>query len=115
MFIGRSSVCYVLPLVGLVVGWEQRVTKQIKHNMARNHEIYMNNDKNWPRFFIVESASKDLPLQKLSPFAVQKGFPSNCRNPEEHQETERLDGTFLVECGLRAQARNLLRTERLVD
>ena len=59
------------------------------------NEIYMNNDKNWPRPLIIESASKDLPLQKLSAFAVQKGLPSNCRNPEEHQETERLERLFL--------------------
>ena len=34
----------------------------------------LKSETNWPRFLIVESASEDLPLQKLSPFAVQKGF-----------------------------------------
>jgi len=39
-----------------------------------DNEMLMKSETNWPRFLIVESASEDLPLQKLSPFAVQKGF-----------------------------------------
>ena len=39
-----------------------------------DNEMFMKSETNWPRFLIVESASEDLPLQKLSPFAVQKGF-----------------------------------------
>ena len=35
-----------------------------------DNEILMKSETNWPRFLIVESASEDLPLQKLSPFAV---------------------------------------------
>ena len=33
-----------------------------------------NSCNNWPRFLVVESSSDDLPLSKLSPYAVQKGF-----------------------------------------
>ena len=37
-------------------------------------EMLRQSETNWPKFWIVESASEDIPLQKLSPFAVQKGF-----------------------------------------
>ena len=40
---------------------------------SENERSY-NSYKNWPRFLVVESSSDDLPLSKLSPFAVQKGF-----------------------------------------
>ncbi len=39
-----------------------------------DNEMLMNSETNWARFLIVDSANEDLPLQKLSPFAVQKGF-----------------------------------------
>ena len=38
------------------------------------NESFLTSTANWPRFLVVESASEDLPLQKLSSFAVQKGF-----------------------------------------
>ena len=71
--------------------------------------MFMNNEKkNCPRFLIVESANADLPLQKLSPFAIQKGFRAIAI-----QEAERL--SFLVECSKKAQALNLLQTNGFVD
>ncbi len=39
-----------------------------------DNEMLMNSETNRARFLVVESANEDLPLQKLSPFAVQKGF-----------------------------------------
>ena len=39
-----------------------------------DNEMLMNSETNWARFLRVDSANEDLPLQKLSPFAVQKGF-----------------------------------------
>ena len=39
-----------------------------------DNEILTKSETNWPIFLIVESASEDLRLQKLSPFEVQKGF-----------------------------------------
>ena len=72
----------------------------------------MNNEKRWPSFLLVELAIEDLPLQKLSPFAVQKGFQAVAGT----LNIKRLrDGSFLVECGKRAQAQNLLQTNRFVD
>ena len=34
-----------------------------------DNELFLMND-NWPRFIVVQSASEELPLSKLSPFAV---------------------------------------------
>ena len=39
-----------------------------------DNEMLMNSETNWARFLIVDSANEDLPLQKLSPFAIQKAF-----------------------------------------
>ena len=39
-----------------------------------DNEMLIKSETNWPRFLIVKSVSEDLPLQKLSPFAIQKGF-----------------------------------------
>ena len=38
------------------------------------NKIFMKNSKHWSWFSVVESMSEELPLQKLSPFAVQKVF-----------------------------------------
>ena len=72
-----------------------------------------NSCNNWPRFLVVESLSDDLPLSKLSPFAVQKGFQAVA---ETLKSIKRLrDGSFLVECARKSQATGLLKTTRFVD
>ncbi len=73
----------------------------------------LKSETNWPRFLIVESASEDLPLQKWSPFAVQKGFQAIAGTLKNIKRLR--DGSFLVECGKRAQAQNLLLTNRFID
>ena len=79
---------------------------------SENERSY-NSYSNWPRFLVVESSGDDLPLRKLSPFAVQKGLQAVA---ETLKSIKRLrDGSFLVECGKRAQAQNLLRTNRFID
>ena len=79
------------PLVGLGGGWGQNVLnlsetyngnktpiqKRVLDDDSdtdSNNEMLMNSETNWLRFLIVESASEDLLLQKLPPFAIQKGF-----------------------------------------
>ena len=42
-------------------------------NSDTDNEIFLMKD-NRPRFIVVQSASEERPLSKLSPFAVQKGF-----------------------------------------
>ena len=85
-----NAAC-VHPLVGLGGGWGQNVTKHYTtyngnktpiqkkscgddSDTDSDNEMLMKSETNWPRFLIVESASEDLPLQNLPPFAVQKGF-----------------------------------------
>ncbi len=79
---------------------------------SENERSY-NSYNNWPRFLVVESSSDDLPLSKLSPFAVQKGFQAVAGTLKSIKRLR--DGSFLVECGKRAQAQNLLRTNRFID
>ena len=64
--------------------------------------MLMKSETNWPWFFIVKSASENLPLQKLSPFAVQKGFQAIAGTLKNIKRLR--DGSFLVECGKRTQA-----------
>ena len=78
-----------------------------------DNEMLMKIETNWPRLFIVKSASEDLPLQKLLPFAIQKGFQTIARILKSIRRLR--DGSFLVECSKRAQAQNLLRTNGFID
>ena len=47
-----------------------------------DNEMLMKSETSWPRFLIVQSASEDLPLQKLSLIAVQKGFQAIAGTPK---------------------------------
>ena len=77
-----------------------------------DNERSYNSYNNRPRFLVVESSSDDLPLSKLSPFAVQKGFQAVAGTLKNIKRLR--DGSSLVECGKRAQAQNLLRTNRFI-
>ena len=61
-----------------------------------DNERSYNSCNNWPRFLVVESSSDDLPLSKLSPFAVQKGFQAVAGTLKNIKRLK--DGSFLVEC-----------------
>ena len=77
-----------------------------------DNEICLTKD-NWPRFIVVQSASEERPLSKLTLFAVQKGFQAIAG---AFKSTKRLrDGSFLVECSRKVQAENLLKTVHFVD
>ena len=53
------------------------------------------------------------PSAKVMSFCNSEGFSIYCRNPEDYQKTEKW--LLLVECGKRAQAQNLLLTNRFID
>ena len=84
-------------------------------DMDSGNEMFMNNEerKNWPRFLIVRSADEDIPLQKLSPFTIQKGFQAIDGTLKSIKRLT--DSSFMAECGKRAQAQNLLQTNCFVD
>ena len=77
-----------------------------------DNERSYNSCNNWPRFLLVESSSDDLPLSKLSPFAVQKGFQAVAGTLKSIKRLR--DGSFLVEGARKSQAMGLLKTTRFV-
>ena len=76
------------------------------------NELFFMKD-NWPRFIVVQSASEERPLSKLSPVAVQKGFQAIAGTLKSTKRVR--DGSFLVECSRRTQAENLLKTVNFAD
>ena len=90
-----------------------RNNNQDSDSDSENEHSY-NSYNNWPRFLVVESSSDNLPLSKLSPFAVQKGFQVVAGTLKNIKRLR--DGSFLVEYGKRAQApKKLLQTNRFID
>ena len=78
-----------------------------------DNERSYNSGSAWRRFLVVESSNDDLPLSKLSPFAVQKGFQAVAGTLKSIKRLR--DGSFLVECARKSQAMGLLKTTRFVD
>ena len=69
---------------------------------------------NWPRFLLVKSGDESLPVTKLSPFAIDKGFQALISG--RLRSIKRLrNGTFLVECDTKKQSDLLLKSQKLVD
>ena len=72
-------------------------TRQDDNNDSDSDNERFLNDLNFPQFLVVSSTSEDLPLLKLSPFAIQKAFVGIAGNGLK--STKRLrDGSFLIEC-----------------
>ena len=77
-----------------------------------DNERSYNSCNNWPRFLLVESSSDDLPLSKLSPFAVQKGFQAVAGTLKNIGRLR--DGSFLAQGARKSQAMGFLKTTRFV-
>ena len=93
------------------ITWHPQIKKKKRKKITDNdqdsdldseNERSYNSCNNWPWFLVVESSSDDLPLSKLSPFAVQKGFQAVAGTLKSIKRLR--DGSFLVECAKRAQA-----------
>ncbi|KAL5006238.1 hypothetical protein ScPMuIL_015044, partial [Solemya velum] len=65
----------------------------------------------WPRFIVIEG--KDDNLQKLSPFAICKGFQSTCGDPQSVKTLR--SGCLLVECATPKQSFTLLKLHKIVN
>ena len=70
-------------------------------------------EDSWNRFILLMSASDEKPLSKLSPFMVQKGFQAIAVTLRSTKGLR--DGSFVMECSRRVQAKNLLKTVTFVD
>ena len=98
--------------------WHPQIKKRLRGNDQNSDSDYenersYNSCNNWLLFLVVESSSDDLPLSKLSPFAVQKGFQAVAGTLKSIKRLR--DVSFLVECARKSQAMGLLKTTRFVD
>ena len=82
-------------------------------DMDSDNKRSCNSCNNWPRFLVMELSNDDLPLIKLSPFAVQKGFQTVAVTLKSIKRLR--GGFFLLECARKSQAMGLLKTTRFVD
>ena len=67
----------------------------------------------WPRFLIIESVDKDMPLQKLSPFAINKGIMGIAGQPASVKKLR--SGHIMVEVTQKSHSTNLLKTTNFVN
>ena len=56
---------------------------------AREQELPVSNDKEWPRFIMIQSSDEERPLVKLSPFAVHKGIHGIAGTVKESNDCDR--------------------------
>ena len=66
----------------------------------------------WPRFLVVEPVQEGA-LNKLSPFAIEKGIQGLSGPPKSIKKLR--SGGFLVEASTKAHSENLLRSDMLVN
>ena len=80
-----------------------------KTDTDSDNEPLCNTNTNWPRSLVAESSNDDLPLSRLSPFAIQKGFQAIAGTLKSIKRLR--DGYFLVQCA----SDGLLKTTRFLD
>lgn len=78
---------------------------------AANRGFTLSSNDDWPKFITIESVSSDLPITKLSPFAIQKGIAGIAGTVKEVKKLR--SGQILVECCKKANAENLLHANML--
>ena len=121
------SAC-VHPLVGLGGGWGQNVTKRYltysgnktptkkrddDWDTYSDNEMPMNSETKWARFVYSRIGEWRSASAKGVSFCNSESFSGYCRTLKNIKRL--IDGSFLVEWGKRAQAQNLLQTNRFID
>ena len=121
------SAC-VHPLLGLGGGWGQNVTKRYLTYSGNNttikkrdddwdtysdNEMLMNSETKWARFVYSRIREWRSASAKVVSFCNSESFSGYCRTLKNIKRLR--DGSFLVECGKRAPAQNLLQTNRFID
>ena len=84
---------------------KERTRQEDENDSDSDYDMYENNF-NFPRFLVVSSASEELPLKKLSPFAIQKAFIGIAGNGLKSTKKLR-DGSFLTISGAEVGNRSL--------
>ena len=92
---------------------EKRPHETDSDSDAREQELPVSNDNEWPRFIMIQSSDEERPLVKLSPFAVHKGIQGIAGTVKEVKRLR--SGDILVTCLKKAQADNLLRATTLAN
>ena len=67
----------------------------------------------WPRFLMIQPASPETPISKLSPFAIQKGIEGIAGNPSSVKRLR--SGDILVEVNKKCHSDNLLQIKTFVN
>jgi len=67
----------------------------------------------WPRFLIVQGKSKDSPLAKLNPFAIEKGLKDLAGTPTSVKRLR--SGDLIIEVSKRRHSENLLHSKMLAN
>lgn len=73
--------------------------------------VFPSKTNNWPKFIVLESVTPDVPLTKLSPFAIQKGISGIAGTVKDVKKM--MSGQVLVECSKKSHADNLLHCNSL--
>lgn len=73
--------------------------------------IYPSKSNTWPKFIVLESVTPDMPLTKLSPFAIQKGISGIAGTVKDVKKIR--SGQILIECSKKSHADNLLHCNSL--
>lgn len=90
---------------------KKRLMDQDSDDISEMTLIFPSKNSNWQKFIVLESLLSEMPLTKLSPFAIQKGIAGIAGAVKDIKKLR--SGQILVECSKKAHADNLLSCNAL--
>lgn len=90
---------------------KKRILEQDLETELRTGFNFPSENENWQRFIVLESLTDDMPLTKLSPFAIHKGITGIAGTVKDIKKLR--SGQILVECARKANSENLLQATTL--